>query len=491
MYTLGLNFSTLRLPEKPAFPEQVKILIQACIEVRQLRNKESLRAQEMRHLHCHTLIEGLYQTWCCMSPKARLNVFLSPQFYHATKDEKINHLSFHYVEETVYALESLGWAEVVKGCKLTKTDNLPTQLTASGGLLRVFEKASLLWSPLKPPKETIVLRGYDSTYKERFPVKVRQTSSVRKMAANVRKINEHLRQQAICLHLNNDNLKRLRVRMAEGNYRSKWHQFKPEKHGRLLNFNHVYLRRIFSQESMERGGRFYGGWWQFIPSKSRPFVTINGHATVEVDFSELHPRLLYLGQQLEPPTGDLYDIGLRHEGTPYDPKVEPYASQRKIIKEVFNALLNDETGRYRLSTSKIKQMGGLTFGQLKKLLLKRHPPLQNVLRKGVGLSFQYQDSQIAEKVMLKLLEQNITCLPVHDSFIVARHFGNELIAAMREAFSSLLPGYSAKLKEPTDFDTDFRLIFKGDRVDMPAMFAMFAEAHHERFVNSRPNETRR
>jgi hypothetical protein len=98
---------------------------------------------------------------------------LSPQFYHSTKSDKINHLSFHYVEETVYALESLGWAEVVTGRKLTKTDNLPTQLTASGGLLRVFEKASLLWSPLKPPNETIVLRGYDSTYNERFPVKVR------------------------------------------------------------------------------------------------------------------------------------------------------------------------------------------------------------------------------------------------------------------------------------------------------------------------------
>ena len=491
MYTLGLNFSTLRLPEKPAFPEQVQILIQACIEVRQLRNKQSLNAQEMRHLHCHTLIEGLYQTWSCMSPKARLNVYLSKQFYHATKRDKINHLSFHFVKEVVVALEGLGWAEVVKGRKLTTTVKLPTQLRPTGVLLQAFEKASLLWSPLKPPKETIVLRGYDSTYKERYPVKVRQTSLARKMAANVRKINEHLRQQAICLHLNNDNLKRLRVRMAEGNYRSKWHQFKPEKHGRLLNFNHVYLRRIFSQESMERGGRFYGGWWQFIPSKFRPFITINGHPTVEVDFSELHPRLLYLSQNFEPPTGDLYDIGLRHEGLPYDPKVEPYTSQRKIIKEVFNALLNDETGHYRLSTSKIKQMGGLTFGQLKKLLVKRHPPLQNVLRKGVGLSFQYQDSQIAEKVMLKLLEQDITCLPVHDSFIVARQFGNELIAAMREAFSSLLPGYDAKLKEPSDFDTDFRLIFKDDKVDMPAVFAMFAEAHHEHFVNSRPSETRR
>lgn len=147
----------------------------------------------MRHLHCHTLIEGLYQTWSCMSPKARLNVYLSKQFYHATKRDKINHLSFHFVEEVVVALEGLGWAEVVTGRKLTTNKNVPTQLKPTGVLLQAFEMASLLWSPLKPPKETIVLRGYDSTHNERFPVKVRQTSSVRKMAANVRKINEHLR----------------------------------------------------------------------------------------------------------------------------------------------------------------------------------------------------------------------------------------------------------------------------------------------------------
>lgn len=44
MYTFELNFSKLRLPEKPAFPDLVQILIQACIEVRQLRNEQSLKA---------------------------------------------------------------------------------------------------------------------------------------------------------------------------------------------------------------------------------------------------------------------------------------------------------------------------------------------------------------------------------------------------------------------------------------------------------------
>lgn len=87
--------------------------------------------------------------------------------------------------------------------------------------------------------------------------------------------------------------------------------------------------------------------------------------------------------------------------------------------------------------------------------------------------------------MLALLTQNITCLPVHDSFIVPRHQGRELILAMREAFSSVLPGFAAKLKDPTDYATDFRLIFDGDKVDILAVFAMFEDAHHEIFVKSR------
>jgi hypothetical protein len=309
--------------------------------------------------------------------------------------------------------------------------------------------------------------------KKKINIPTPNTPKINKYKINLNKINSFLLKHCIALDLEDISLNTIA------------HIHKRQEDKQSINFSNVSLRRIFSRGSMLLGGRFYGGWWQFIPSDYRKYITINGLATVEIDFSELHPRLLYLSQNLAPPTGDLYDIGLRHEGVPYDAKVEPYASQRKIIKEVFNALLNDETGNYRLSTSKIKQMGGLTFGQLKKLLLKRHPPLQAVLKKGVGLSFQYQDSQIAEKVMLALLAQNITCLPVHDSFIVPRHQGRELILAMRAAFSSVLPGFAAKLKDPTDYATDFRLIFDGDKVDMQAVFAMFEAAHHETFVKSR------
>lgn len=485
MKTIGLNFTTIRLPAKPQFPQLIKQLIEACHQFRQLINKPSAKAEAERLLHCHTLIEGLYQTWCCQSPKARLDVFLSPQYYHSKEFGKINHLTQYFVEETVFALEQLGWVEVVTGRRITTTETLPTQLKAIGSLEKIFEKYSLRWSPLKIPKDGIVLRDIDSVTKEKFKLRVSQTSAVRKMNANVRRINEHLNKQAMCLHVSNKNLKKLIHRMSTPKYRSNWHLTVPEKQGRNLNFNHVCLRRVFSRGSMERGGRFYGGWWQFIPSEFREYVTINGLATVEIDFSELHPRLLYMSQNLAPPTGDLYDIGLLVDGKPYDANVEPYKTQRGIVKEVFNALLNDESGSYRLSTKKVKKVG-LSLGKLKKLILKRHPPLKAVLGKGVGLGFQYIDSQIAEIVMLDLLDKGITCLPVHDSFVVPRHQGQELANAMNKAFAAVMGVNLAKLKPPSKYKSDFHMTFlPNGELDRHAMFKLHEEAIHNHFVRSR------
>jgi len=482
---IGLNFTTIRLPVKPQFLELVTQLINACHQFRQLKNKPSAKAEAERFLHCHTLIEGLYQTWSCQSTYARLNVYLSPKYYHSKEFGKINNLTQYYVEETVSALNQLGWIEVVVGRRVTTTDTLPTQLKAVGSLEKIFEQYSLRWSPLKIPKDGIVLRDYDRSSKEKFKLRVPQTSAVRKMNVNVRLINEHLNKQAMCLHVSNLNLKKLILRMSTPKYRSHWHQTVPEKQGRVLNFNHVCLRRVFSRGSMERGGRFYGGWWQFIPSEFREFITINGLATVEIDFSELHPRLLYMSQNLAPPTGDLYDVGLLVDGKTYDAKVEPYKTQRGIVKEVFNALLNDESGSYRLSTKKVKQIG-LSFGKLKKLILKRHPPLKAVLGKGVGLGFQYIDSQIAEQVMLELLGKGITCLPVHDSFVVPRHQGQELTVAMNKAFASITGANMAKLKPPSNYKSDFQMTFlPNGELDREAMFKMHEEAIHNHFVRSR------
>jgi hypothetical protein len=40
--------------------------------------------------------------------------------------------------------------------------------------------------------------------------------------------------------------------------------------------------------------------------------------TVEVDYSELHPRMMYRETNLPLREGDLYDLGLRYEDKEYD-----------------------------------------------------------------------------------------------------------------------------------------------------------------------------
>jgi hypothetical protein len=236
---------------------------------------------------------------------------------------------------------------------------------------------------------------------------------------------------------------------------------------------------------LDHGGRFYGGWWQFIPSEFRPYITINGFPTTEIDFSELHPRLLYAKVNKSPPEGDLYDIGLHPNGQEYDKTKEPYTTQRRIVKEAFNALLNDESGRYQTDKKDLKILG-ISYKELKNLIVKRHPPLKDHVGKGVGLTFQFIDSQIAERVMLKLIEKKITCLPVHDSFIVSSDQWRELKDAMDKAFSEVISGNVAKLKPPTMFESDFRMEFlQNGELDRDALYKMHGEALHNKYVHSR------
>ena len=183
--------------------------------------------------------------------------------------------------------------------------------------------------------------------------------------------------------------------------------------------------------------QFYGGWWQNIPKDYRRYITINGCQTVEVDFSTLHPTLLFLENKLDPPV-DFYDLGLKTEGSPiFEPDAVQYEIKRKIIKGFANALINDERGVHKLDVASVKALG-MESVELKDLLIKTHPVFAKAIKSDAGVRYQFIDSRIAELVMMKLLRQNIVCLCVHDSFVVIDDFHHELVLAMKEAFAEVV-----------------------------------------------------
>ncbi len=178
------------------------------------------------------------------------------------------------------------------------------------------------------------------------------------------------------------------------------------------------------------------------------YITINGQVTVELDFSTLHPLLLYAEFGVDPPEGDFYDLG-------YDGPDKPRA--RTIFKKAFNALINDASGHYK-TPKEDQHLIDMTNAEIRQAIITKHPLVKKIIGKGRGLKYQFIDSKIAESVMLKLLSQGIICLPVHDSFIVIAEYEPQLRQAMVEAFGEVVGGVPA-LKLTEIGQTSFEPVF--------------------------------
>jgi hypothetical protein len=246
------------------------------------------------------------------------------------------------------------------------------------------------------------------------------------MQDNLKRINEFLLTQCIHLNCSNDVLldtidgviKQVDASPIAGRYNVK-------DRPRALNFLGVAMSRIFAHGSLDKGGRFYRGWWQHIRSEYRERILINDSVSVECDYSGMALVCLYAREGQTIGTGDAYDIGLDYQGSS-DPR-------RKIVKQYVNAIINDAERKYRIDRVSLKLLG-LTAKDLRQRVNHLHRKIKHMFHTGVGLELQYVDSKIAEQVMLRFVEMGEVCLPVHDSFIVRRGLQDRLLAVMQEEF---------------------------------------------------------
>lgn len=181
------------------------------------------------------------------------------------------------------------------------------------------------------------------------------------------------------------------------------------------------LYRVFNHGSFDLGGRFYGGWWQNVPSRYRPYITINWYATRELDFSNMQPAMLYAREGLEL-EGDAYAI----EGI--DPRY------RKLVKTTLMKLINARPEQRISPPRKGALPLSMDWNEWQQAVIERHAPIARYLRSGIGLELQRMDSDIAEQVMHSMMTRNILVLPIHDSFIVRSGFYRLLKEEMRKAY---------------------------------------------------------
>ena len=191
--------------------------------------------------------------------------------------------------------------------------------------------------------------------------------------------------------------------------------------------------RIFNK-NMDRGGRLYGlgSSWQNIPATERTRISMDGESVVELDYSTLHPSLLYAEVGALPPQ-DCYAIA---------------NWPRPLVKKALLVLINaSNLHQARVYLAHCGEMAALgpndeqdalhTASRVIADIKRIHQPIAKFFHTDAGARLMRVDSDLAVAVMSRLMRQGILALPVHDSFLVPARHADALEDAMLESAADL------------------------------------------------------
>ena len=336
----------------------------------------------------------------------------------------LTHLSYEQTVSAYRGLKSLGYIREIRRGYFDRSgagSSNVTNYVATDKLLALLKDTDE--DPFKSFKlnlnqESIILR--DKVNGARNEINYDDTDVTITMRMNVRIINECLTRHWPDLQITDTDYVALQERLQISKDKSP------------VNFANRILRRVFTMGSFEKGGRFYGGWWQNIPSELRRYITIDSKRTCELDYSQLNPHMIYSLAGKDMGSDDAYTrvFGEKH---------------RDLVKEAFNAMMQAETVLRAKPRDIDLHNKPFSWKELKLAILEAHKPIADMFFTGIGNTLQFKDSQIAEQIMLHYAHNDVPVLPVHDSFIMHHAYGDtfynnisELEEQMRKAYRHVM-----------------------------------------------------
>lgn len=383
--------------------------------------KRALKAADaaLRHRTLNVLLANLAVAALNLrNPRKFVAVSLNSNDYANTG------LSFTAVQLAFNQLQALGLAIGRKG--VAKPDGANEQrgmlsrLRANRAMRELMEVHGLRPKGIRnPPRNLIELNGYVAAAGP-------EPAEVQASRAIIERINALLANAD--LQLADEAWKRFRA----GSKRFEDLSNEERRHRQYLgDMTATHLFRVFTRQ-WHLGGRLYGGWWIGVPKSERALITIDGEPTVELDYAQLHPTMLFAG------------AGLQLNYDPYG--FENFS--RELGKETFMRLLNREHhrgGRYIRRAGEVPFPDGISPSEYVERYKRHLAPVRHLLGEGIGLRLQRQDSDLALEVLNTLAQQNIVALPIHDSFVVKMRFENTLRCTMVDTFTKLY-GYKVTVR---------------------------------------------
>jgi len=373
-----------------------------------------------------TLIVNLYRNY--LDDKTRYVAIYLGKNYYDNLESRYNKLFISRIMiDIVHALNELGFIQLTIGTYFPK-DRKVTRIIGTNKLFKLFTQHQFSAEMIQTSREKELIVMRDIVDGKKVDISYEDTPSTNQWRDDLKKYNDLLAKTYIDIP---EFSEKGIVLPSKGN--------KNQTYTFSLNQSDKVVQRIFNNNSWEDGGRFYGGWWQRIPSGYRGGIHFSTMPTSELDFSGLHINLIYLLSKKDFPKSDPYDIhGIGIEGL-----------NRQIVKIILLHIINAKsresavksiTMRINFDTTLYEYVSqnNLDYISFIDEILINHKPIKKYFFSGQGIKLQNFDAMMAEKVINHFTNLHIPVLCIHDSFLIAADKTKDLNKVMTEKFEQVL-----------------------------------------------------
>lgn len=353
------------------------------------------------------------------------------------------------IKEIVDVLDAEGWIYQVDGFHDRISGvGFQTRLVPSDHLIAYFKDAKFhkFFVHSHPKRETVVLRTEAKRDVENY--------ADNNLTLNTRAILKDYNALLANTHIDIETLDEPRLEIGYG-----------KKAMRLpISQSDKFVRRIFNDKKWDKGGRFYGGWWQRCPKQYRVNITLDDVPTAELDFSGLHIVVLYAleGINYWAEIGeDPYELKPK---IPFNADVDLRAAAKLLLLTALNSDNEKKTFRaFRSQAEAGTAQKRLKDKELKSLLdalRLKHPKIEHILATGAGKDLMFIDSQITE-LLIEKFTYHYECpiLTIHDSYVVPFGYEDILKQEMEIAFEKVTGMKDPVIKHTTYHFTELQQEF--------------------------------
>lgn len=228
--------------------------------------------------------------------------------------------------------------------------------------------------------------------------------------------------------------------------------------GKKITTNESVIYRVKYDELMKENyieenvhGRCYSlaNGIQSLKRNERKRLKVNGNRVKEVDYSSLHPNMLYALNGIQVNNKDMYDVGNWYVNEGLSEEEARKAVKMMLLRMInaknssnaiysFKKAWNEEHGYYK--NSRIEWLYKL-FNTIN----VAHSQIAHEFCTGKGIYLMNLDGKLIREVCWRLTREQICALGIHDSVIVESRYQDKAKQIMKEEYEKMFNGFTIKV----------------------------------------------